>query len=76
MEELPRILVYANEISGGVDILINNASVVARLGPIRTVDPAKWANANVMTPEGSGRLLLSHLDSEDKRRVWELSDHV
>jgi NAD(P)-dependent dehydrogenase (short-subunit alcohol dehydrogenase family) len=45
MEGIVRTLVHTNDIFGGVDILINNAAVVAPLGPTRDVDPTEWAKA-------------------------------
>lgn len=45
MEEIARTVGQANESFGGVDILINNAAVVAPIGPSCNVNPTEWANA-------------------------------
>jgi NAD(P)-dependent dehydrogenase (short-subunit alcohol dehydrogenase family) len=44
MEEIARTVAQTNEIFGAVDILINNAAVVAPLGPSGNADPAEWAH--------------------------------
>jgi 3-oxoacyl-[acyl-carrier protein] reductase len=45
MAEIARTVAHTNEVFGGVDILINNAAVVAPLGPTGNVDPTEWADA-------------------------------
>ena len=45
MEEIVRTVVRTNDICGGVDILINNAAVVAPIGRSGDVDPTEWAKA-------------------------------
>jgi NAD(P)-dependent dehydrogenase (short-subunit alcohol dehydrogenase family) len=44
IEEIARTVAHTIGIFGGVDILINNAAVVAPLGPSRDVEPTEWAN--------------------------------
>lgn len=41
---------------GGVDILVNNAAVVAPLGPTAAVDPARWTEAVLVNVVGAFRL--------------------
>ena len=54
MEEIVRTVVQTNDIFGGVDILINNAAVVAPLGPSVDVDPTEWAKALAVNVVGRG----------------------
>jgi NAD(P)-dependent dehydrogenase (short-subunit alcohol dehydrogenase family) len=61
LEEIARTVAQTNEIFGGVDILINNAAVVAPLGPSRNVEPTEWANALAVNVVGAAALSFAFL---------------
>lgn len=61
MEEIARTVAQTNEIFEAVDILINNAAVVAPIGPTRNADPAEWANALAVNVVAAAALSIAFL---------------
>ena len=61
MEEIVRTVVQANDVFGGIDILINNAAVVAPLGPSVDVDPTEWGRALSVNMVGAAALSFAFL---------------
>ena len=79
MEELARTVSQINEIFGGVDILINNAAVVAPLGPSRNVEPSEWANAlavNVVAPAALSIAFLPTMLQRNWGRIVNVSSSI
>lgn len=64
---------------GNVDILINNAAVVAPLGPTREVDLQLWAAAieiNVIAPAALSALLLGGMRTAGWGRIVNISSSI
>ena len=68
MEEIVRTVVHTNDIFGGVDILVNNAAVVAPLGPSRDVDPTEWAQAVAVNVVAVAALSIGFLPTMLERK--------
>ena len=79
MEEIVRTVVQTNDIFGGVDILINNAAVVAPLGPSVDVDPTEWAKAlavNVVAAAALSSRLLPIMLERKWGRIVNVSSSI
>jgi NAD(P)-dependent dehydrogenase (short-subunit alcohol dehydrogenase family) len=79
MEEIVRTVVTTNDIFGSADILINNAAVVAPLGPSRDIDPTEWANALAVNVVAVAALSMAFLPAMLERnwgRIVNLSSSI
>lgn len=76
---LPAMLDRANAQLGNVDILINNAAVVAPLGPTGGIDLQLWAMAieiNVIAPAALSALLLGGMRETGWGRIVNISSSI
>src|SRR5258708_11270910 len=42
-DAIQRIMAKASELTGGLDVLVNNAAIQGPIGPLRDNDPTEWA---------------------------------
>jgi 3-oxoacyl-[acyl-carrier protein] reductase len=79
MEEITRTVAHANEFFGSVGIVINDAAVVAPLGPSRNVDPTEWANALAVNVVAAATLSFAFLPAMLERnwgRIVNVSSSI
>lgn len=77
--DLHRVAERAGAEFGAVDVLVNNAAVVAPLGASDGVDPAQWAAAievNVIAPATLTLLLLPPMRSQGWGRIVNVSSSI
>ncbi len=69
MAQIAQTVHHTKEMCEGIDILINNAAVVAPLGPSQNIDPSEWANALTVNVVAAAALSFAFLPKM-LERTW------